>query len=133
MGALRPPYPPTAERGGAVFGLCHNGMRLFFLATDERGNLKNSLRGVRFMKNYGGQIEAPHFCFPSLTSAYKKRKTIGQFTTKPVEPYLAPPGPVIQPCSTRPRIWNSSDTLERMPLSMASFVHSPAFTSHNGL
>ena len=24
MGALRPPNPPTAERGGADFGLCHD-------------------------------------------------------------------------------------------------------------
>ena len=118
---ISPPTPPDrrARRSGflvyAIMGCA------YFLATDERENLKN----------YGGRkIGVPHIF---LSLAYKKRKTIGQFTTKPVEPYLAPPGPVIQPCSTRPRIWNSSDTLERMPLLMASFVHSPAFTSHNGL
>ena len=36
MGALRPPNPPTTERRGANFGLCHNTLRPFFSTTDER-------------------------------------------------------------------------------------------------
>ena len=31
MGALRPPNPQTAERGGANFGLCHDALRLSML------------------------------------------------------------------------------------------------------
>ena len=31
MGALRPPNPPTAERGGADFGLCHDTLRPILL------------------------------------------------------------------------------------------------------
>ncbi len=38
---------------------------------------------------------------------YSKRNTIGQFTILPVEPNGFPPGPVIHPCSTKPKNWNS--------------------------
>ena len=54
------------------------------------------------------------YVFPFFFSiVYKKRYTIGQFTTMPAEPYGAPLGPVIHPFSTKPRIRNSSINLER--------------------
>jgi hypothetical protein len=55
---------------------------------------------------------------PSLY--YRKRNTMGQFTIIPTEPYSAPPGPVIHPSSTKPKMANSSVSRERYPLSMAS-------------
>ena len=45
MGALRPPNPPTAERGGADFGLCHNALRPFFQQLMSAMVRKNSSRG----------------------------------------------------------------------------------------
>jgi hypothetical protein len=44
---------------------------------------------------------------------YRNRQTIGQLTMNPVDPNLAPPGPVMKPFSARPRIWNSSLTRDR--------------------
>ena len=37
MGALRPPNPQTAERGGADFGLCHDALRLLYVVVKKRG------------------------------------------------------------------------------------------------
>ena len=43
-----------------------------------------------------------------LQRPYRKRITIGQLTTMPVEPNWPPPGRVMCPCWTIDRSWNSS-------------------------
>ena len=48
-----------------------------------------------------------------LAAGYRKRNTIGQLTTAPMEPNSPPPRPVSQPRSTLPRMSNSSVRRER--------------------
>ena len=47
------------------------------------------------------------------SGCYRKRMTMGQLTTMPVEPNLAPPGPVSQPWRTNSSSWNSSMRRDR--------------------
>src|SRR5262249_27056882 len=49
------------------------------------------------------------------------------------EPNGPSPNPVNHPFSTNPKIVNSSSILERYPLSIAFWVHSPMLRSHSGL
>ena len=47
-----------------------------------------------------------------LIHYYRNRNTIGQFITIPTDPYSPPPRPVIHPCSTKPKMANSSVSRE---------------------
>ena len=59
--------------------------------------------------------------FIKVALFYRKRKTMGQLTTTPMEPNF-PPGPVRCPFFTFPRMSNSSVSLERYPFCMAASV-----------
>ncbi len=55
MGALRPPNPPTAERGGAIYWRMPQLTAPLFSATDERYGFVKIPRGAR-----GGMGACPH-------------------------------------------------------------------------
>ena len=50
---------------------------------------------------------------PSRLVAVEPSETMGQLTIAPEDPYGLPPGPVSQPSTTKPRIWNSWVSRER--------------------